>query len=260
MSGATPITASNPIVIRAVALDQAWVWLAAGWADLGRAPTTSLAFGLAIIAISYALIAMLFVLGWVHLALPLAAGFSFLAPILAIAFYDISRRLDAGRPVSIAAVAAAWRPNMVQIAWLGLMLLLLHLAWIRVATLLFALFFHDVSVPIDDPLTLMLSLLLSGTSLPFLITGTVIGAGLAAIAFAISAVSVPMLLDRDVDAVSAILTSIEAVRQNWKPMALWAVLIAFFTLAGLATFCLGLAVTMPLIGHATWHAYRDLVV
>ena len=101
--------------------------------------------------------------------------------------------------------------------------------------------------------------LLSSQSLPFLITGTLTGAALAVVAFAISAVAVPMLMDRDVNVVTAIVTSVAAVRRNWQAMALWAAIVAFFTLLGLATFCIGLAVTLPLISHATWHAYRDLV-
>jgi uncharacterized membrane protein len=87
----------------------------------------------------------------------------------------------------------------------------------------------------------------------------VIGAIFAAAVFAITAVSIPMLLDRDVGVMSAIATSVTAVLLNWQAMALWAALIALFTLLGLATFFIGLAVALPLVGLATWHAYRDLV-
>ena len=103
--------------------------------------------------------------------------------------------------------------------------------------------------------------LFSPTALPFLIVGTALGAVLAALVFAISAISIPMLLDkRDCTVWVAIATSWVAVRANWKPMALWAVLIVAFTGFGMIPFFLGLAITMPLIGHATWHAYKDLVV
>lgn len=103
--------------------------------------------------------------------------------------------------------------------------------------------------------------LFSPTALPFLIVGTVLGAILAALVFAISAISIPMLLDkRDCTVWVAIATSWVAVRANWKPMALWAALIVAFTGFGMVPFFLGLAITMPLIGHATWHAYKDLVV
>ena len=95
---------------------------------------------------------------------------------------------------------------------------------------------------------------------PFLVVGMIVGGALAALVFAISAVSIPMLLDRNVNVIAAIVTSFEAVRQNFWPMALWAWLIALFVGAGVVTFYLGLIVTLPLIGHATWHAYKDLVI
>jgi uncharacterized membrane protein len=105
----------------------------------------------------------------------------------------------------------------------------------------------------------VLQTLLSTESLPFLLVGTTIGAALAALMFAISAVSVPMIIDRPVDVITAVITSTEAVRRNWKAMWGWACLIALFAGAGLVTFYVGLAITLPLIGYASWHAYRDLI-
>jgi uncharacterized membrane protein len=90
--------------------------------------------------------------------------------------------------------------------------------------------------------------------------GTAVGAVLAAIAFAISAVSIPLILDRDVGAFAAMATSVSAVVVNWRVMIGWAALIALFGAVGLASFYIGLAVILPLIGHASWHAYRDLVL
>jgi uncharacterized membrane protein len=95
--------------------------------------------------------------------------------------------------------------------------------------------------------------------LAFLVVGSAIGFGLAVLAFAISAVSLPMLVDRPVSVFAAIATSVAAVRLNARPLALWAALIAAFVAFGVVTFYLGLIVVLPLIGHATWHAYRDLV-
>ena len=102
-------------------------------------------------------------------------------------------------------------------------------------------------------------LFFSGSGLTFLAIFTLVGAVMAAIVFSISVVSIPMLLDRKIDFITAVLTSLSAVRANPAPMALWAALIATFTGIGLVTFYLGLVITLPLIGHATWHAYRDLV-
>ena len=150
----------------------------------------------------------------------------------------------------------AWRVNPLQVGFLGVLLLLLHLFWVRVATLMYALFFADLSPTLDS---LTATLFQSGASLPFLIAGTIIGAAFAAVAFAVSVVSIPMLLDRRTNAFTAMATSIMAVRVNLPAMALWAFIIVFLTMVGIATMFVGLIVTLPLIGHASWHAYKDLV-
>jgi uncharacterized membrane protein len=130
------------------------------------------------------------------------------------------------------------------------------LVWILIANLVFTVFFDK---PIPNWENFIPVVFLSGKSPMFLLMGMLSGAAIAFFVFAISAISVPMLLDRPTDVMSAIITSIAAVRQNWRPMALWAALIALLVGVGLITFYLALAVTMPLVGHATWHAYRDLV-
>jgi uncharacterized membrane protein len=257
MSQVVPVFAHPSPQIQRVALDRPWAWLGAGWKDLTRTPQVSLAYGAVLVAISWALTLALAFAGWVYVVLPLIAGFFLVAPVLAVGLYETSRRLALNLPVTLADSLAAWRRNGTQIAYLGLVLMLINLAWVRIATLLFALFFYDRNPGWDG---LINALLFSSESLPFLLTGAVIGAGLAALVFAIGAVSIPMLLDRDVNVFTAIATSWMAVQINWKPMALWAALIVVFTGLGLVTFYIGLAVVLPLIGHATWHAYRDLVV
>ena len=139
---------------------------------------------------------------------------------------------------------------------MGFVLLLVMLTWIRLAIMIFMLYWGLTPPSFED---LVVNTFLRLESLPFLVLGTAVGAVFAAIAFSISAVSLPMLLDRRVDVITAVVTSVRAVRENPVPMLLWAALIAGFTAAGLATLYLGLVVTMPLIGHATWHARRDLV-
>ena len=101
--------------------------------------------------------------------------------------------------------------------------------------------------------------LLSARGLPLLVVGTVVGGALAGVTFVVSVISIPMLLDRDINVFAAIATSVVAVRANPAPMALWAAIIVAFTIFGLATLTLGLAIVLPLLGHASWHAYRDLV-
>jgi uncharacterized membrane protein len=144
-----------------------------------------------------------------------------------------------------------------QLSLLGLALLLIYIAWVQTAFLLFMMFFADSPFP---PLeSFVPRLLFTWQGVTLLVVGTMEGAALATLVFAICAISAPMLMDRPVGVATAILTSVRAVWFNAKPMALWAVLIAGFMGAGLATLCLGLIVVFPLIGHATWHAYRESV-
>ena len=257
ITGETPqgsVTLARPV--RTVDVEAPWRWLRLGWQDLVQARGVSLAFGVLIALASVLLINMLWRIDLLPYALPLAAGFMFVAPALAICFYDISRRLERKQPVTFGAVALAWKPNVSQIAGMGLVMMLFQLAWIRFATLLFALFFGPQPANWDRFIQV---LFFSTDGLPFLIVGTLTGGILAIIAFAIGVTAFPMLLDRDVGTAAAIATSVRATVANWRVMTGWAALIVMFTAAGIVTGCLGLIVTMPLIGHASWHAYRELV-
>jgi uncharacterized membrane protein len=242
--------------VQEVDVEAPWRWLRLGWQDLAQARGISLAFGVLIALASLLLISLLWFVDFLPYALPLAAGFMFVAPALAICFYDISRRLEGGEPVSFGAVALAWKPNVSQIAGMGLVMMLFQLAWIRFALLLFALFFGPQPASWDR---FIQALFFSTDGLPFLIAGSLTGGVLAVVAFALSVTAFPMLLDRDVGTASAIATSVRAAIVNWRVMTGWAALIVMFTAAGIVTGCIGLVVTMPLIGHASWHAYRDLV-
>lgn len=252
--GTPYVTLRRPV--NAVDVEAPWRWLRLGWRDLVRARGISLAFGVLIALASLLLISLLWFIDSLPYALPLAAGFMFVAPALAICFYDISRRIESGEPVRFGAVALAWMPNVSQIAGMGLVMMLFQLAWIRFALLLFALFFGP------EPASwgrFIQALFFSTDGLPFLIVGTVSGGMLAVLAFALSATAFPMLLDRDVGIATAIATSVHATIVNWRVLSGWAALIVMFTAAGIVIGCLGLIVTMPLIGHASWHAYREIV-
>jgi len=242
-------------MVRLVPIDRSWDWLAKGWRDFLNAPQVSLVYGAVLVAISVAITLALYLADQLFLLLPMAAGFMFVAPALAVGLYETSRRLAAGQPVTLGHAINAWRRNGTQIAALGLLLMLIHLFWIRIAMLLFPLFFTGIYPPLPD----LLDMFLRSSSLPFLVTGTVIGGGLAAVTFMVAAISIPMLLDRDVSVFTAIATSVVAVRRNPWPMALWAAIIVAITVGGLVILYLGLAVALPLIAHASWHCYRDLV-
>lgn len=255
-AGPVPVFSGPVPHIRPVPVDRPWHWLQLGMADLGAAWRVSLTYGALIAAFSLALTLLVVGSGHVMLMLPLTAGFTLVAPLIAVGLYATSRDLGKGRAPDLRRALQAWRVNPLQVGFLGVLLLLLHLFWVRVATLMYALFFSDLSPTLDSLTT---TLFQSGASLPFLIVGTLIGAGFAALAFAVSVVSIPMLLDRRTNAFTAMATSIMAVRVNLPAMALWAFIIVFLTMLGIATMFVGLIVTLPLIGHASWHAYKDLV-
>ena len=255
MSAVTHAAESAP-AIRQVALEQPWTWLAAGWRDIWRRPGLSLGYGVAVCAASWLLTGCLFQFDGYWLVLPLAAGFLQLGPILAMGLYEISRRLETGQPIVRRDVVLVRTRAPGQIAFVGLILVLFMLAWVRIATLLFALFFGLKFPPAGQ---FFHDLFWTMDGLSFLIVGTAVGAVLAFIVFAMTAVALPRLMAVGGEAISAIILSVDAVRQNLWPMLLWAFLIALFTAVGIGTLCAGLIITFPLIGHATWHAYRDLV-
>ena len=263
MTEAVPVFATPSPKIRRIGMDRPWAWLAAGWGDLRKAPAVRLGYGLVFALAGFIILALVWAsgisaesYGGFFVTLPLTAGFMLVGPIMAVGLYEISSRLSKGESVSLGIAMTAVRRNPAQIGLMGLALMLFLLFWIRLATLIFALFFADNP---PDPNNLIMDVFFSADAVPFLIVGVTIGAILAALVFAISAVSIPMLLDRNVNVILAIATSMAAVRHNLAPMAVWAALIVLFTGAGLVTAYLGLVIALPLIGHATWHAYRDLV-
>jgi uncharacterized membrane protein len=242
--------------VRRVAGDRPWIWLAGGWEDMRRAGRVSCGWAFLFVGVGAALIGGAAALGAYEAILPLAAGFPLVAPILVIGLYEVSRRIETGQGVSFKTPLLAWRRNAGQIGIMGFVLGFVFLAWLRIATLLFAWFFGERAFTVADFVS---QVVVSGANALFLVIGSAIGAALALLVFAISAVSLPMLLDRETNLFVAIATSVAAVRGNPRPMLLWAFLIVAFTGAGLLLGLLGLVLTLPLVAHATWHAYRDLV-
>jgi uncharacterized membrane protein len=244
--------------VRHVSTDRPWVWLTAGWRDLMATPAIGLAYGGAVCLVGWILSLVLFETDLLWAILPAISGFFLVGPLVAAGLYEASRVREQGRTPSLADALAPFRRNGTQIAYLGMVLLIVHLFWVRIAGLLFMLFFGLESSSSLEALPF--SLLKSSEFLPFVVIGTGFGALLAAASFAISALSIPMLVDRDISALEAITVSIQAVLENWRAMTLWAGLIVLFTGLALVPFYLGLVVVFPLVGHATWHAYRDVVI
>jgi uncharacterized membrane protein len=238
-----------------ITLDHPWQWLMAGWQDTLKTPVASLFYGAAFVIMGYFVTFM--VTESFHMALALTTGFLLVGPFLAMGLYDLSHTLEKNETPSLFKSMLAWRSNVMAILLFGIAIGLIMIVWARLSALLFAAVFLDTTTTVDSTAA---NIFFSGDGLIFLLVFAAVGAVLSGLVFAISVVSIPMLLDRDIDVITAVATSVLAVRANPGPMALWAALIAVFTGVGLATFYLGLAVTMPLIGHATWHAYRDVVL
>ncbi len=243
--------------VKNVPLDAPWQWLALGWRDLWRLPHISLAYGLAFALVSILLTAGLLYFQISALVLAFAAGFLLVGPLLAVGLYEASRRLESGLAVHVRDVVVVSTASPTQLAFVGVVLTLLFMVWLEVAFVLFALFFGAQGLP---PLEAFVpTLLFTWYGLGLLVVGTLVGGIIAFVVFCASAVSIPLLMVRDLGFVTAVLVSFDAVRNNPRALLLWAWLIALLTACGIATGFIGLIVTFPLVGHATWHAYRALI-
>lgn len=248
--------ATVKITINMVDMSRPGAWLMAGFRDFREATAVSLAYGMFWVGLSIAVTAAAFTLGYWHWLLPLAAGFMFVGPLIAVGSYGISRGLEEGRNPTLGDAFWAWRPHAGQLAMMGVMMMIFFLAWIRLATLLFALFF-GYEVPSPD--TLYMTLLTSWEGLGMFVVGTIAGGILAFGAFAISVVAIPTLMDHDLTFMEGIEASVRSVARNFWPMLLWAVMLTACVVAGMMTFYIGLALVLPILGHASWHAYEELV-
>lgn len=222
-------------------------WLTLGFADFRRAWPQSLAYGvfmaLTMAAVSW--LAWRFGQQWFMLAM--LGGFVFIAPLTCTGLYALSAALERGRPPSLhTALATGFRQLLGTELVFTLVLLVVFLVWARAAAMV-SVFFPSTGQPGLADLALYLSI------------GSAVGALFAGVTFAVSAFSLPMILHRRVDAVTAAVTSINAVLRNKAPMLLWLALIVFGLLLGFATAFVGLAIILPVIGHAAWHGYLEAI-
>lgn len=228
-------------------------WLRAGWQDLLAAPAASLPYGIAFAAMGWLIY---FVFRQAHeYTSALTAGFLLVGPFLCTGLYDISRRRAVGQRVTLVASMTAWRANPGAFSLFALVLTIVMLVWARASLVTFALFFSS-GMP---SLTGFLGRVTSIEHWDFVVTYLAVGAVFATIVFALSVVSVPLMLARGTDTIVAAITSVRALAANPAPLALWAALIVLLAAVGFGTLFLGLIVTIPVVGHATWHAYADLV-
>jgi uncharacterized membrane protein len=225
-------------------------WIRKGCDDLRRAPLQSLSYG-ALVSIAGALIASYALapgtrLGGYWFLIAIGTGFVFVAPMLASGTYAISQSLERGRMPSIAGSFLTGLRQLSDELVFGLMLIVVFLVWARAASMVHV-FFPATGTPGLADLV------------PFLAIGSAVGSIFALIIFAASAFSLPMLMDRETDAITAVVTSINAVLRNKRAMCVWIALIIAAVAIGFATLLLGFVVVLPLLGHATWHAYRETI-
>lgn len=250
--------ARSSLTIRRVRFDAPWDWLAAGWRDMWSVPQISLAYGAICVLAGLLLLAGLTQFGLQSLILALAAGFLLLAPLMAVGFYEASRLLEQGERPDFAGVLTAAGRAKGQLGFFGAILAFAFYVWLQLAFLLFMLFLGTRGLPPASEF--VPTLLFTPHGLGLLVSGTLVGGVVAAIIFTVSVVSVPLLMTQRVDVVTAMSVSRDAVLRNPDAMTLWAALIAGFTALGIATLFVGLIFVFPLVGHATWHAFRDLVL
>lgn len=228
-------------------------WLARGWSDMTRCPGPSLLHGLVLALLG----ALIFMLGRERFWLLAGAfsGFLLVAPILATGLYAISRDLELNRQPGLHTVLKVWRPRDGRLVVFGVLLAFAGTGWVMTSASLITGF---AGVPILKPVDFLRHVVLNDHGHLFEIW-LAMGALLAAPVFASTVIAVPLLLDRQIGVLGAVFTSWRVVMEYPAPVALWALLVMSLTLLGMATLMLGLVVVLPWLGHASWHAYRDLV-
>ncbi len=252
-TGAAPVRGRPRFSIRHIDNARPWQWLRAGWHDYAAHPWLSVLYGALFVAACWAL-------GYYALHRPVllfgyVSGLLLLTPLLAVGLYESSRvRSGGGRPSILGGLARVGR-RIGPIFTVGAVLLLILIAWLRVSSLLIALHFHVAG---QSAAAFSLQVL-QWQNLSWLLLYLGIGLLFAAAVFVTNHLSLPLMIDRDADAVTAMAASIRAVRDNPGPMLRWAVLIVGLSLVGLATGFLAFLLIFPWLGYATWHAYADLV-
>jgi uncharacterized membrane protein len=241
-------------VVRPVAATDIAEALVEGLRDFQALPLYGLAFGALYAAGGIAIILCLTAFGMAYLVYPLAAGFALIGPFVAIGLYEVSRRRETGQPVSFGAIWSTISSRS-EIGWMAFVTLFVFVAWMYQVWLLISLLLGPHAT-FSTPGEFITVVLTTKEGLLFLAIGTAVGALLSLILFSLTVVSFPLLLERDVDFVTAMVTS---VRASPLPMIGWAAVIVVLMIVSALPYFLGLVVTLPVLGHATWHLYRRIV-
>ena len=247
---------SDPVVVQIAAADVAEAFVQ-GLRDFQAAPLYGLVF-----AAPYALGGLFIVLsvtalGISYLAYPLAAGFALIGPFVAAGLYEVSRRRESGQPITFGGICSTIRTRG-EMSWMAFVTVFIFVLWMYQVRLLMVLLLglNASFATLQQFITVVLT---TNEGLLFLAIGNMVGAALSLILFSLTVVSFPLLLDRDVDFVTAMITSVRAVVANPGPLIGWAFVVVVLLIISALPVFLGLLVTLPVLGHATWHLYRRVV-
>lgn len=242
------------VTLETVRKDAPWSWIKGALEDMQAAPFVSFGYGIVFTVIGLSITLGLWSIGQGGLIPVVLGGFTLVAPASAVGIYRISQKLDAGETPKLMDFWSIPAGRFTQLGLLSVLLMVFFVTWAKLAQMMFAMATHGS----DFQLTAVLPFLFTDPAgVTLLVVGTVVGGLLGLAAFTVSALSFPMMVDRDVDAITAVVASIKAVKDQPQVMLTWAWIIAFTTAAGLALFGIGIAVTFPLIAHASWRAYKD---
>ena len=247
---------TDPVVRRVTAADIIDA-LGKGLRDFQAMPFYGLAIGAFFAAGGNIIVLSVTALGVSYLAYPLAAGFALIGPFAAFALYEISRRRERGEKPSLRGIWAILR-HPSEMGWMAFVTLFIFLMWMYQVRMLMALFLglHASFTTFQQFINVVLT---TNEGLAFLVVGNVEGAVLSLVLFSLTVVSFPLLLDRELDFITAMITSVRSVTANPAPMIGWAAIVVILLIVAMAPLFAGLFVVLPILGHTTWHLYRKLV-
>ena len=254
----TQLTDSQPSQIPLVGqltLADIFVSLTAGWYDFRQAPQFGLFFSAVYVVIGFGLVMV--GAGHVSWVLTISLAFPLAAPFAAVGLYEVSRRLENGTSLKWSEIlGVVWKERTRQVPWIGAIIVIYVLFWTFLAHMIFALF---MGLSVMKNVTTSFEIFLTPQGMTMVAVELVVGAILAFLLFGLTVVSLPLLLEKEIDFVTAMLVSLRAVFENLTTMLVWAVIIAVLSIVALVPVFLGLFIVLPILGHATWHLYRRVL-